>query len=276
MKIYKQLWQDHVQRDLPGYEYHLSQDIELAFNNKSNDLCSSCLDYFGDVIKLEISNGVAPNLAAALAHKSVALAEKVETAKRYNPYAHVTSWSEQSHLVSERSGRAKVCQVLAFGRAVLNKADLDRDLLREASLGYEFGALSVTKGNWDEPAQWQYHDAVFLALAAGDIERASTLMNIKKSFKWTKAMHDPLNSVVTNIAHASGHQLDPQSPEGQAFQSYFDDLRNPNWNEIKEKYGQTVGSMIYAAFHLALVKERFVTGNMGAPDWRRVFDSIAE
>ena len=276
MKIYKQLWRDHVQRDLPGYEYHLSQDIESAFNNKGADLCSSCLDYFGDVIKLEISNDVAPSLAVALAHKSVALAEKIEAVKRYNPYAHMTSWSEQSHQVAERSGRAKVCHVLAFGRAILNNADLDRDLLREASLGYEFGAMSVTKGNWNEPAQWQYHEAVFLALAAGDIERASTLMAIKKSFKWTKAMHDPLNAVVTNIARAPGHRLDPQSPEGQAFQSFFDDLRNPNKQEITDKYGQTVGFMTYAAFHLALVKERFVTGNKGAPDWGRVFDSIAE
>jgi hypothetical protein len=102
------------------------------------------------------------------------------------------------------------------------------------------------------------------------------LMTMKKSIKWAKAIHDPLNSVVTNIARAPGHQFDPQSAEGHAFQSYFYDPRNANRNEVSEKYGQTVRSMPYDAFYLALVKERFVTANMGTPDWRRVFDSIAE
>lgn len=276
MKSYKQDWQNYVQRQLPGYEYVLSADTESVFGNKSAELASMCLSDLDCVIELKIGKDIAPQLAEAIARKTVSFAEKIEVAKRYNPYAHMTSWSEQAHQVSERRGRAMVCRVLAFGRAILNKADPDRDLLREASSGYEFIALSVTKGNWDEPAQWEYHDAVFLALATGDIERASTLMAIKKSFKWTKAMHDPLASVVTNIARTPGHRLDPQSPEGEAFQSFFDDLRNPNKQEITEKYGQTVGSMIYAAFHLALVKERFVTGNKGAPDWGRVFDSIAE
>ena len=275
MKSYKQLWDDHVRRDLPGYEYVLSADRESVFGNKSADLTSMCLSDVGYVIELKIGKNSAPELAETIARKTVSFAEKIEGAKRYNPYSHMAG-SAQSHEGLERIGCAKVCHALAFGRAILTSADLDRGLLREASLGYEFVALSVTKGNWDEPAQWQYHDAVFLALAAGDIERASTLMAIKKSFKWTKAMYDPLNDLVTNIAHAPDHRLDPQSPEGQAFQSYFDDLRNPNKQEITEKYGQTVGSMTYAAFHLALVKERFVTGNIGAPNWRRVFDSIAE
>ena len=89
-------------------------------------------------------------------------------------------------------------------------------------------------------------------------------------------MHDAMKTTIKAIAKAQNHQLDPQSAEGLAFQNFFDDMRNPALNEITDKYGDSIGDIVNAALHLALVKERFVTGNLGAPNWRWVFDSIAE
>jgi hypothetical protein len=89
-------------------------------------------------------------------------------------------------------------------------------------------------------------------------------------------MHDAMKTTIKAITKAPNHQLGPQSAEGLAFQDFFDDMRNPALNEITDKYGDAIGDIMNAALHLALGKERFVTGNLGAPDWRRVFDSIAE
>lgn len=275
MKTYKEQWLTSLQTLLNSVtdDYVLSIDYEEAWNVRSADLVGFCTEDLNRVIRLEIVNCVAPHLVNGITSKVIGLAERIEAAKRYNPYAHM---HDEICEPLVRLGRAGVCYVLAFARAMLHHTNLDSDLLLEASQGYEFYALSASKSEWDEPVQWDYHTAVFLALANGDITRASTLMALKRSFKWTQAMHDPLHQTIKNIANAPNYLLDPQSPEGLAFQDYFDDMRNPDMQEIYKKYGKTVSDTTYAAFHLALVKERFVTGNLGAPNWRRVFESIAE
>ena len=273
MKTYKQQWLDLIGPRLVDYDEILAMDAEENFAYKNADVASGPLDDLLYALKLEIGKSVTGDKARAILSRALRVAEKVETTKRYSSRSDLTKAQLAEYT---QWGRAQVSQALAFCRAILNNTDLDHGLVKEASIGYEIWAIPIQKSQWAQPAQSWYHDAVFLALSIGDIERALALITVKKSFNATKPFHEPLKKTIKDIAKAPKHKLDPQSAEGLAFQDFFDDIRNPDQDEIKEKYGISVGNAIYAAFHLALVKERFIVGNLGAPNWRRVFDSIAE
>ncbi len=276
MKTYKQKWLDLIGRDLSAYDRILAMNVEVNFDSVGAEITSDPWDDLLYVITLETCPSIVDDRPQIFLRRALNYAEKIEAVERYNRRAHVKTDPPGYQETITRFGRAEIAQALAVGRSILNKCDIDRDLMEEAIAGFEFYTLDPRIPRWHMTDQWEYHKAVFMALAIGDIDRAVAMMAIKKSFAATKMMHDAMKKTIKAIAKAPNHQLDPQSDEGLAFQDFFDDMRNPAMNEITDKYGDSIGGIMNAAFHLALVKERFVTGNLGAPNWRRVFDSIAE
>ena len=276
MKTYKQKWLDLIGRDLSAYDRILATNVEAGFDSVSAKITSDPWDDLEYVATLQTCPSITGDRPLAFLRRALNYAKKIEAAERYNDWAHMKDYPAAYHEKVTRFGRAEIAHALAIGRSILNNSDIDRDLMEEAIAGFEFYTLDPTVPRWHMTNQWDYHKAVFMALAIGDVDRAATMMAIKKSFAATKMMHDAMKTTIKAIAKAPNNRLDPQSAEGLAFQDFFDDMRNPALNEIKDKYSDSIGGIMNAALHLALVKERFVTGNLGAPNWRRVFDSIAE
>ena len=276
MKTYKQKWLALISADLAAFDRIFASNLEVNFDSVGAEITSDPWRHLEYAVELKTCPSITGDRPQAFLRRALNYAEKIETAERYNHRAHAKTDPPGYQETITRFGRAEIARALAVGRSILNKCDIDRALMEEAIAGFEFYTLDPRIPRWHMTDQWEYHKAVFMALAIGDIDRAAAMMAIKKSFAATKMMHDAMKKTIKAIAKAPNHRLDPQSEEGLAFQDFFDDMRNPALNEIKEKYGDSIGGIMNAALHLALVKERFVTGNLGAPNWRRVFDSIAE
>lgn len=158
---------------------------------------------------------------------------------------------------------------LAYAKVIAD-GTLDSTMLREAAEAYEANFAFVKPRDWDETHQGMAHAAALIALVAGDYARASSLLASKRSFRDTQEAHDLLKRLAADIARDDG-RLPPGSPGEEAFQSAFDVLREP-----EPRWSDAVGGHdpVICRFEFALLKERYVTGNAGAPDLRRVFQSI--
>jgi hypothetical protein len=130
--------------------------------------------------------------------------------------------------------------------------------------------------SWHVSYQWDRHSAVLLAPLTGDTARAASLLEYKRSFKDTQRFHDALKQTVADIERGGGRFL-PGSPEEAAFQRLFDVIRQPEPGATAKPLGeQAVSDVAFRRFEFAVIKDRYVAGNVGTPVWDRVFRWISE
>jgi len=170
--------------------------------------------------------------------------------------------------------RAPIERDLAYVKAA-DSGEWDVALLRRASMTYEEALARVTAKTWSLPDQWRLQSAVILALEVGDVARAASLMAIKRSFKQTKSFHDALALVVAGLAAHDG-KLKSGSAEAGKLQDLFDLLRQPERDAANKAFGVNVVNDVFVRrFEFAVLRERYLLGNTGVPDWQRVFRSIS-
>ena len=99
------------------------------------------------------------------------------------------------------------------------------------------------------------------------------LLASKRSFKDTQVFHNALKRLADGITKHGGCPP-TDAAEAQDFQRLFDIFRQPEPGATKPLGDHGFNDDEIKRLELALIKERYVTGNTGAPDWRRVFESI--
>ena len=265
-KRYQQ-WQNHIAKSAPGYDYYAGRPQEGI----EQDAIESFLN---DGFEIRTCEPDSP-MAEKLTRMAVIGATRIFEAKAYHPAARAKPGQEEYYAARTLFYRAQVYTVYALGRSMLGECELDLSLISQASHDREFTALSKNHFPWTQFGQCDFHEAVLLALVAGDVARAASLMTFKKNFTHVKEMRAAMVKLVRDIARAPEKMLTPNSDESLAFQALYDDFRTPDMNEVFAKYPNLRPPAI-VTICLALIKERYVVGNTGSPNWLRVFASVSE
>lgn len=178
--------------------------------------------------------------------------------------------------LGELMGKAKVLSTVAYAHAIANGGPIDNDVLRQSSTAFEEASAAITKGQWDYVGQWMFHRAVRQALIVGDISRSAELLRSKRSFRLTKTMHGFLLALTEDIRSSQTRNLSYESEGSARFRATFDVLRSPDRKNFEKVFGENPGDVLFTDLEFALIKERYIAGNSGVPNWRRVFESISE
>lgn len=164
-----------------------------------------------------------------------------------------------------------------FARAMRDNCALDDSSLLLAADEIAQSALDTTSQEWSEIPQSDYLRCVRLALIAGRVDRAQTFFkNCRRKFKFTQEHYLWLQSLCKAIESADGADL--EEPAVEAFQGFFDQVRNPEVRSVGEaKQGNAVCTNIsLLRLELALIKQRYVLKKPLAANWVSVLGLISE
>lgn len=172
------------------------------------------------------------------------------------------------------SRKAELLRGLEYASAAYGGA-WSTDGLLAASSAYEAAIEVVPARQWDLPDQWRAISAAILRLEAGDFERALAVLRTKRSFSDTRPLHSLLLAIADELVRAHG-KLEPEGKGAASLDGIFNALRNPEPDAGVKAFGRNViNDLSIRRFEFAVLRERYLTGNSGTPDWRRVFHSIS-
>jgi hypothetical protein len=178
----------------------------------------------------------------------------------------------------QRDGRTR--RALVYAQAC-HDGSWDVPGLMEAARAYD--AKLAGDREWDQTHEWATHaavllylQAVLLYLQAGDTAAAlAALLRSKKKFKYSKGFHERLLALTQELAGNAG-KLRPGGAGAMALQELFDALRAPEADAAVKAFGvHSVNDVGLRRLELAVVRERYLLGNTGVPQWPRVFASIS-
>lgn len=166
-----------------------------------------------------------------------------------------------------------------LARAMRDNSALDEASLLVAAEEIAQSALDTTSNEWASYTQTQsdYLRSIRLALIAGRVDKALALFkNNRRKFKATQVHHTWLFELCRAIEAANGAALQPATVE--AFQGFFDQVRNPEIRSVgSDKDGTTVSINIsLLRLELALIKQRHVLLLPFEGQWTEVLGLISE
>lgn len=251
-------WRSRLEADLEYYESFPKR----GFSGQADD----ALRY---AVEIGISSPEHP-LVVWLTQVAIQVGTPIVASGKYaNPH---DPWTPLGELM----GKAKVLSTIAYAHAIANDGPIDNDVLRQAGAAFEEASATITKGQWDYVGQWMFHRAVRQALIVGDTSRSAELLGSKRSFRLTKTMHSFLRALTEDIQSSHTSDLSYEGEGSSRFQAMFDVLRSPDKKNFEKVFGENPGDVLLTDLEFALIKERYITGNSAAPNWRRVFESISE
>lgn len=167
-----------------------------------------------------------------------------------------------------------------FARAMRDNSALDDASLLLAADEIALSALDTTSQEWRESPQSDYLRCIRLTLIAGRVDKAQAFFkNCRRKFKFTQEHYTWLQNLCKGIEAAqsgAGGILDATAVE--AFQDFFDQVRNPAIRSVgEEKNGNAVCTDIsLLRLELALIKQRYVLQRPYAGNWSDILGLISE
>lgn len=167
-----------------------------------------------------------------------------------------------------------------FARALRDNSALDDASLLLAADEIAQSALDTTSQEWRESPQSDYLRCIRLALIAGRVDKAQVFFkNCRRKFKFTQEHYTWLQHLCKGIeASQSGTGGVLDAAVAQAFQNFFDQVRNPAIRSVGEaKNGNAVCTNIsLLRLELAIIKQRYVLRMPLAGHWKDVLGLISE
>jgi hypothetical protein len=181
-----------------------------------------------------------------------------------------TRWAVLGH-----AQRSRLNGVLALAYGLRNDSAPDPVRLK-ASRDDAMVAYAETKGkNWDERDQSEYLVAIQFCLIGGDVSVAREMSGVKRKFGLTRQWHDWLATFVAHIeAAANGRVTD--AAVVNAFDEFFDRVRDPRFKRVKEKGKWMSVSLPLLRIQLAILRHKYIYGGAVAGCWSQILRSIAK
>lgn len=108
--------------------------------------------------------------------------------------------------------------------------------------------------------------AILTALILGDFARAESLFN-----KWSKFRHQKVHFKALQKLIKAGKEGVANSPAFEEFQAYFDEIRNPSYENHKDESWDS-----YAYPHACgLLIERIQANWQGEPNWKNITEMVS-
>lgn len=210
-------------------------------------------------------------LGSAIANRALrSLVPRVE-AKAYERLFPNERETHRAWHVSRR--KSDLFRAVAYA-AVADAGRWDAQFLAEAADAYE-EAVRTAKPWGGEPDEWNTHACALMRLAIGDHAGAVAILGIKRNFRGTKPFHDRLKLIAAEIDHGQG-RLDPDGAGATTLREIYEVVRQPEADASAKEYGQNaLNDLCYRRFEFGVLRERYLLGNTGTPDWKRLFTSLS-
>jgi hypothetical protein len=125
---------------------------------------------------------------------------------------------------------------------------------------------------WDAGDQCDHLKAVMLFLIAGELELASELLLIKRSFKWYLPWYKALQNLII-VAKVAADRNSTGTTAARDFEDFFDAVRDVQWPASLEKNSLTSRSI--QRFEMSLIRYLYLS-HAGEPvSWPKIFEQVS-
>ena len=210
---FKRHWQTHIEKNLEYFE----GDLFPPFRNWEDDRLPEM-----DAVR-KLRNGLICAYARwdgrrrdSFFDQSIAIVERALAENKF---------MSESCQFAFPGNRACALRVRAYASALLGRGLLIDDL-NQSSIDYESWCEGYEAGDWDSQAQAYYLDAVRTALLAGELNRASGLLDVRRSFRWHQQEFETMGQLI-RAAVKSTPVLGDSARE--SILTFFELIRDPSF-----------------------------------------------